>query len=137
MRNRLFLYLVNVLQVPKHLYLVGFEHRECSRTLSFEKRCRMHWSTSQMDIWSSSYDHLRSVGRSVAWPLGRSLNRSLDRSIDRSIARSLDRSLARPLARSRDRSLDRSSISAVRFCHRRCSRELFKKFDIRLKFLRN
>ena len=37
LRNRIFGYLINVLQVPKHLYLVGFEHRECSRTFSFEK----------------------------------------------------------------------------------------------------
>ena len=32
-----FLYLSKVLQVPKHMILVGFEHRECSRTISFEK----------------------------------------------------------------------------------------------------
>ena len=37
LKNRIFLYLINVLQVPKHLILVGFEHRECSRTISFEK----------------------------------------------------------------------------------------------------
>ena len=37
LKNRVFLYLINVLQVPKHLILVGFEHRECSRTISFEK----------------------------------------------------------------------------------------------------
>ena len=37
LNNRMFLYLINVLQVPKHLILVGFEHRECSRTISFEK----------------------------------------------------------------------------------------------------
>ena len=37
LRNHILLYLINVLQVPKHLYLVGFEHRECSRTFSFEK----------------------------------------------------------------------------------------------------
>ena len=37
LKNRIFLYSINVLQVPKHLILVGFEHRECSRTISFEK----------------------------------------------------------------------------------------------------
>ena len=41
----------------KHLYLLGFEHREYARTLSFEKCFRMHWSTSQMDVWSPSSDH--------------------------------------------------------------------------------
>ena len=37
LRNRFFLYYINVLQVIKHLYLGGFEHRECLGTLSFEK----------------------------------------------------------------------------------------------------
>ena len=37
-----FLYLFNILQVAKHMYLVGFEHQEYARTLSFEKICRMH-----------------------------------------------------------------------------------------------
>ena len=37
-----FLYLIYVFQVTKHLYLVGFEPQEYSRTLSFEKCCRMH-----------------------------------------------------------------------------------------------
>ena len=38
-----------------------------------------------MTVWSSSYDHLRSLGRSVA----RSLGRSVARSVGRSLARSL------------------------------------------------
>ena len=37
LKNRVFLYLLNVLQVTKDLYLGGFEHRECLRRLSFEK----------------------------------------------------------------------------------------------------
>ena len=38
LKNRFFfLYLINVLEVTKHLYLGGFEHREVLRTLSFEK----------------------------------------------------------------------------------------------------
>ena len=32
-----FLYFIDVLQVTKELYLVGFEHREYVRTPSFEK----------------------------------------------------------------------------------------------------
>ena len=39
LRNHILLYLINVLQVPKHLFLVGFEQRECLRTLSFAKFC--------------------------------------------------------------------------------------------------
>ena len=31
------LYLFNILQVAKLLYLVGFEHQECPRTLSVDK----------------------------------------------------------------------------------------------------
>ena len=42
LKNRVFLCLINVIEVAKHLYLGGFEHRECLRTLSFEKCCRMH-----------------------------------------------------------------------------------------------
>ncbi len=37
LKNRILSYLINVLQVPKYLYLGGFEHRECLRRLSFEK----------------------------------------------------------------------------------------------------
>ena len=37
LKNRAFLYLINVLQVTKYFYLGGFEHRECLGTLSFEK----------------------------------------------------------------------------------------------------
>ena len=37
LKNRVFWYLINVLQVTKYLYLGGFEHRECLRRLSFEK----------------------------------------------------------------------------------------------------
>ena len=37
LKNRIFWYLVNVLQMTKYLYLGGFEHRECLRRLSFEK----------------------------------------------------------------------------------------------------
>ena len=37
LKNCTFLYLISVLEVTKHLYLGGFEHRECLRTLSFEK----------------------------------------------------------------------------------------------------
>ena len=42
LKNRVFWYLLNVLQVTKELYLGGFEPRECLRKLSFEKQCRMH-----------------------------------------------------------------------------------------------
>ena len=60
LKNRLFLYLFNfLLQVAKLGYLLRFEPREYARQLSFEKCCRMHQSTSQMDVWSSSYDHLQ------------------------------------------------------------------------------
>ena len=37
LKNRVFWYLINVLQVTEYLYLGGFEHRECLRRLSFEK----------------------------------------------------------------------------------------------------
>ena len=37
LKNFIFLYLIYVLQVPKHLYVVGIEHRECSRTFNFEQ----------------------------------------------------------------------------------------------------
>ena len=37
LKNRVFWYLINVLQVTKYPYLGGFEHRECLGTLSFEK----------------------------------------------------------------------------------------------------
>ena len=36
-----FLYLFIILQVAKHLYLHGFEHREYARTLSFEKNMQI------------------------------------------------------------------------------------------------
>ena len=62
----------------------------------------------QVDVWSSNYDHLRSLGRSIARSFDRSVARSLDRSIDRSIARSIERSLDRSIARSIAQSLDRS-----------------------------
>ena len=42
LENLIFLYLLSVLEVSKPCYLVGFEHREYARTLSFEKICRMH-----------------------------------------------------------------------------------------------
>ena len=42
LKNRVFLYLINVLELTKQPFLGGFEHRECLRTLSFEKCCRMH-----------------------------------------------------------------------------------------------
>ena len=42
LKNRIFVDLINVLEVAKHLYLRGLEHRECLRRLSFEKCCRMH-----------------------------------------------------------------------------------------------
>ena len=92
----------------KLLFFVVIEHWECLRTLSFEKCCRMHQSTSQMDVWSSSYDFLRSLGRSVARSLGRSVARSLGRSVARSVGRSVDRSIGRSVARSLDRSIGRS-----------------------------
>ena len=37
MKNLTFLYLLNVLEVSKHYYLVGFEDQEYARTLSFDK----------------------------------------------------------------------------------------------------
>ena len=37
-----FLYLIIIVQVTKLVYFDGFEHRECLRTLSFEKCCRLH-----------------------------------------------------------------------------------------------
>ena len=103
-------------------FSVVIDHREYARTLSFE-RCRTtHYSTSQTDVGSSSYDHLRSLvarslvarslGRSVARWLGRSVarsrGRSVARSLGRAVARALDRSVARPLGRSVNRSLTRS-----------------------------
>ena len=42
LKNLTFFDLLNVLEVSKHNYLVGFEHQEYARTLSFEKICRMH-----------------------------------------------------------------------------------------------
>ena len=36
-----FFVLFNILQVAKHLYLVGLKHQEYAKTLSFEKYCRM------------------------------------------------------------------------------------------------
>ena len=97
--------------------------------------------TSQRLKWTSGSQVMIIFGRSVARPLARSLDRSLDRSLGRSTARTIARSLARSVARSLDRSiarsLDRSIISEVRFWHHRCSRELFNKFDVRLKSLRN
>ena len=42
LENLIFLYLLSVLEVSKPCYLVGFEHQEYARTLSFEKICRMH-----------------------------------------------------------------------------------------------
>ena len=42
LKNRVFGYVIDVLQVTKYLYLGGFEHQECLGTLSFEKCCRMH-----------------------------------------------------------------------------------------------
>ena len=55
--NSWFLYSSNFLQVAKLGYLFRFEPREYATQLSFEKCCRMHKSTSQMDVWSLSYDH--------------------------------------------------------------------------------
>ena len=37
MENRDFLYLFNFLRIAKHPYLLGFEHQEHVRTLSFAK----------------------------------------------------------------------------------------------------
>ena len=42
LKNLIFLYFLYVMQVAKHLYLARFEHRECLRTLSLEKCCKMH-----------------------------------------------------------------------------------------------
>ena len=77
----------------------------------------------------------RTLGRSVAGSLGRSVARSLSRSIARSIGRSIARSIARSLARSLDRSLE--LISEVRFSDYGYAEELFTRFDVRLKLLRN
>ena len=55
-KSSFWLYLFNFLQVAKLAYLTRFEPREYARQLSFEKCCRMHQSTSQMDVWSPSYD---------------------------------------------------------------------------------
>ena len=52
------LYLLSFLDVAKLLYLLGFEPWEYARSVSFEKCCRMHQSTSQMDVWSLSYDYI-------------------------------------------------------------------------------
>ena len=51
-----FFILFNFRQVAKLSYLVRFEPREYARQVSFEKCCRMHESTSQMEVWSPSYD---------------------------------------------------------------------------------
>ena len=80
------------------------KHRECVRTSSFEKCCTTHQSAYQMNLWSSSYDQLLSLARSIV----RSIARSLDRSIARSTYRSLAHSIARSLDPSIHRSLDRS-----------------------------
>ena len=72
----------------------------------------MHESTSQMDVWSPSYEHTRSrdrssgllvcsVVRSFAWLVGRSVARAGVRSI----AWSPDRSFGRVLGRSTRHSL--------------------------------
>ena len=37
LKNRVFWYSINVIQVTKYAYLGGFGHRECLRRLSFEK----------------------------------------------------------------------------------------------------
>ena len=63
MKNHDFLYLLITLHIAKHPYLLGFEHQEYVRTLSFEKWCRMHKSTSQMDVWSTCYDNISSMTR--------------------------------------------------------------------------
>ena len=92
-------------------------HRECVRKTSFEKCCTTHSSACQMDFWSSTYDHRRSLdrsrgrsldhpslGRSIARSLGRSVARSLGRSVARSVGRSVVRSLGCSIARSLGRS---------------------------------
>ena len=57
LKNRDFLYLFNFLHIAKQPNLLGFEHREYASRISFEKCGRMHWSTSQMDVWRPSYGH--------------------------------------------------------------------------------
>ena len=42
LKNRDFLYLLNFLHIAKHVYLLGFEHQEYARTLSFETCWCMH-----------------------------------------------------------------------------------------------
>ena len=46
-QNQNFLYFLD--------HLVGFEHQEYARTLSFGDCCRMHQSTCQTDIWERKY----------------------------------------------------------------------------------
>ena len=48
----------NFLYVAKLVYLLGFEPREYAKSVSFETCCRMHLSTSHVDVWSPSYDHI-------------------------------------------------------------------------------
>ena len=84
-------------------------------------------SRCQMDFWSSTYDHRRSLARSLDHRsiVARSLDLSAARSLGRSVARPLGRSVARPLdclvarppgrsvAQSLDRSVTRSLGSSV------------------------
>ena len=75
LKNHDLLYLFNFLHVAKLFYLLGFERREYARSVSFEKCYRMHQSTSQMDVWRPSYDHISCMVRvrqgscSVTFPI--------------------------------------------------------------------
>ena len=58
LKNSVFLFSFTFLCIAKLLHLVGFEPRQYARSVSFEKYCRMHESTSQMDVWSPSYEYI-------------------------------------------------------------------------------
>ena len=62
LENRQFLYVINVLHLWKHSYLLGFEYQEYARTLSSEKCCRMHLASCQTDVCSLIFSLSDGVG---------------------------------------------------------------------------
>ena len=72
------------------IFFVVIEHWEFAKTTSLKNVAQRTSQFLQTDVWSSSYDYLRSLRRWVA----RSLDCSIARLCDRSIATSLDRSIA-------------------------------------------
>ena len=105
-------------------------HRECVRMISFEKCCTTK-SACQMDFWSSTYEHRRSLDRSRGRSFDhRLLGRSIAQSLERSVARSLGRSAARSLGRSVALSLDRSFVRLLgRTIARAIARSLNRSVD--------